>query len=349
MPGTLTTRDELVQHLQESGKHKKGDKMKVDPKELKIGIDEEMEHTDSEKVAREIALDHLHEDPHYYTNLKREHKMTKAKYISKKRGPDGKWIYKYAPSEGAVNPGSKFKTGWGDTEGFRAAAASAGVETYPPGPFDFEMIDAMRERFGKLDKIDPENPKYQRVIEMLDKMPQEALQQLTDSKIKFISSLARNRLKKSLTEGDMTEQGLILVITPGSLTKAASLSAVGSGHPAKLSQPGGKTKSSIPYTGHEERMRLANMAADRMLGRGATPSEDEGKYGSIPRTDLQGRPTGDQPPYTGYATGVSGMRSQAHDNFGKQTIVVKPSELGSSAPEGTTEHTPVRKVRKPKQ
>lgn len=41
-----------------------------DPEELTIGITAEMEHTDNPEVARKIALDHLAEDPKYYTKLK---------------------------------------------------------------------------------------------------------------------------------------------------------------------------------------------------------------------------------------------------------------------------------------
>jgi len=39
-------------------------------KELKAGTDVEMEHTKEKDKAREIALDHLHEFPDYYTRLK---------------------------------------------------------------------------------------------------------------------------------------------------------------------------------------------------------------------------------------------------------------------------------------
>jgi uracil-DNA glycosylase len=41
----------------------------VDQDELKRGITHEMEHTDDPKIAEEIALDHLSEDPKYYTKL----------------------------------------------------------------------------------------------------------------------------------------------------------------------------------------------------------------------------------------------------------------------------------------
>lgn len=41
-----------------------------DSKQLAMGIRHEMEHTNSKAVAREIAMDHLAEDPEYYTKLK---------------------------------------------------------------------------------------------------------------------------------------------------------------------------------------------------------------------------------------------------------------------------------------
>jgi uncharacterized membrane-anchored protein YjiN (DUF445 family) len=40
-----------------------------DQEQLKAGIKVEMEHTDDPKIAREIAMDHLTEDPQYYVKL----------------------------------------------------------------------------------------------------------------------------------------------------------------------------------------------------------------------------------------------------------------------------------------
>lgn len=42
-----------------------------DPKELENGIQHEMEHTKNRKIAKEIAKDHLSEDPNYYKKLKK--------------------------------------------------------------------------------------------------------------------------------------------------------------------------------------------------------------------------------------------------------------------------------------
>lgn len=40
-----------------------------DPKQLKIGTEIELEHTDDRKEAEKIAKDHLNECPDYYTRL----------------------------------------------------------------------------------------------------------------------------------------------------------------------------------------------------------------------------------------------------------------------------------------
>ena len=41
---------------------------KIDPEELKKGIKTEFEHTSDPKMDKKIAMDHLEEDPKYYTS-----------------------------------------------------------------------------------------------------------------------------------------------------------------------------------------------------------------------------------------------------------------------------------------
>jgi hypothetical protein len=51
-----------------------GDKLDyadADPKQLAMGGSVEKEHTGSKVLAKEIALDHLKEDPKYYSKLKK--------------------------------------------------------------------------------------------------------------------------------------------------------------------------------------------------------------------------------------------------------------------------------------
>lgn len=60
-----------------------GDKVtekSVDPTQLKMGIEVEMEHTSDPNIAKEIAIDHLVEDPKYYTKLTAMEAKTKEGY-----------------------------------------------------------------------------------------------------------------------------------------------------------------------------------------------------------------------------------------------------------------------------
>ena len=55
----------------------KADKMKpgdFDKKQLAVGTKHEREHTTDKGLAREIAMDHLAEDPNYYKKLKKMEK-----------------------------------------------------------------------------------------------------------------------------------------------------------------------------------------------------------------------------------------------------------------------------------
>jgi len=56
------------------GKGDKLDEKDVDPEQLRMGIGVELEHTKNKALAKEIALDHLAEDPRYYTMMKKIHK-----------------------------------------------------------------------------------------------------------------------------------------------------------------------------------------------------------------------------------------------------------------------------------
>lgn len=59
----------------------KADKKKpsdFDKKALAQGVKVELEHTDDKKVAMEIAMDHLTEDPNYYDKLKQVEKVKKS-------------------------------------------------------------------------------------------------------------------------------------------------------------------------------------------------------------------------------------------------------------------------------
>jgi hypothetical protein len=52
------------------GKGDRANTSKFDRDEIEMGTKHELEHTNDHELAREIAIDHLTEDPHYYSDLK---------------------------------------------------------------------------------------------------------------------------------------------------------------------------------------------------------------------------------------------------------------------------------------
>jgi len=60
---------ELIQELEIL--KEKSLKENFDPKELEMGIEDEMEHTSNKETAKRIAQDHLRKDPHYYSKMKK--------------------------------------------------------------------------------------------------------------------------------------------------------------------------------------------------------------------------------------------------------------------------------------
>ena len=58
-------------HSDKNSKGSVGKMYKHLQNQLKKGIKVEMEHTNDESIAKEISMDHLFEDPNYYTKLKK--------------------------------------------------------------------------------------------------------------------------------------------------------------------------------------------------------------------------------------------------------------------------------------
>ena len=88
-------------------------------KELEMGIKVEMEHTKDKKKAKEIAMDHLFEDPKYYTKLKKiENKEQIIGKTEKMDKPIGK-LTSFSKSE------NKEATGSGSSGGYVGQVAFA--------------------------------------------------------------------------------------------------------------------------------------------------------------------------------------------------------------------------------
>lgn len=78
------------------GKAERSGPIKVEPSEVQLGVKHEMEHTSDPKVALEIALDHLAENPVYYSEL--EVKMGDEQEMEPEEGAPPQAI----PTEGRV-------------------------------------------------------------------------------------------------------------------------------------------------------------------------------------------------------------------------------------------------------
>lgn len=59
--------------------------MWVDRRQLELGTREELEHTDNVEIAKQIALDHLHEIPDYYTRLRAMERQATRRRPAKRR------------------------------------------------------------------------------------------------------------------------------------------------------------------------------------------------------------------------------------------------------------------------
>lgn len=81
--------NEFIDDLKKQGLAKNRPDSDFDPIELEVGVAVELEHVDDDDAAKEIAKDHLVEDPHYYTVMlakAEDEVMKKAKKILKDHG-----------------------------------------------------------------------------------------------------------------------------------------------------------------------------------------------------------------------------------------------------------------------
>jgi len=72
--------------------------------------------------------------------------------------------------------------------------------------FTPDQLDTLRASYANISTIDPATPSYKTLIQKMDKYPPEVLKQLAGAKIKFVSGLAGNRVKKLTTTEGLTEE-----------------------------------------------------------------------------------------------------------------------------------------------
>lgn len=139
----------------------------------------------------------------------------------------------------------------------------------------------------------------------------------------------------------MSDVALFIQVDDEKLEKAAKKMS----HPAGLSSVNSNAGGPIPNVAtHAERIKLAQMAAQRMLGSSRPESAKEHQ----PKTqDHKGREAGQKPPMSSFSTDVSGDDSTAAQSYGKPAILKKPSQmLGASGNEKAPSVGTIKKPRK---
>lgn len=62
------------------------------------------------------------------------------------------------------------------------------------------MVASLRKAYGNIDRIDPSSQSYKKLTDFLDKLPKDMLEMLAQADIKWVSMLAKNRLRSMKEE-----------------------------------------------------------------------------------------------------------------------------------------------------
>ena len=69
------------------------------------------------------------------------------------------------------------------------------IESINEAKFSKDQIEIMKMAYGTLSGMNPSSPTYKKFIKFLDRLPKDQLKQLAGANIKFVSMLAKNRLR----------------------------------------------------------------------------------------------------------------------------------------------------------
>jgi len=136
------------------------------------------------------------------------------------------------------------------------------------GKFTKTHLATLRREYAKINKIDPELPSYGNLIAALDNLTQPQLKQLASAKIKWVSSLARNRIerkenpkrKKTMRKKKRSAKQLANDKRLGRMAKARAKAKRGIGRKRKLKV--GRTRLTVKQANPHSRFqkKLASKA-----------------------------------------------------------------------------------------
>jgi hypothetical protein len=144
------------EELYESKKGKSLHPNQIHPQELRMGMQVEMEHTDDPKKAEKIALDHLAENPFYYTQLKLSGVDTKALPTKEKKA-----IAKKKDETELVDKANQMKPVKG-VEKVKASANKAHKETNK-GVSGVQLMSLVAKSSRGVKKMDPTGEKSKKI------------------------------------------------------------------------------------------------------------------------------------------------------------------------------------------
>ena len=114
----------------------------------------------------------------------------------------------------------------GDTFGFGPSPAdklSIRKEEELDESMSSAQVTKLRQEYDKIKTIDPSSDNYKKLTAMLDKLDLKTLQQLAGAKIKFVSSLAQNRVVRKMNE-EKSSEDVEESVNPQKSMKKAGLS-----------------------------------------------------------------------------------------------------------------------------
>jgi len=149
----------------------------IHPQELRMGIRVEMEHTDDPKKAEKIALDHLAENPFYYTALKLS--GVESPSVPKVKAPANTKAKK--ESVELVDKENQMKTPKG-VEKIKASANKAHKETNKGVKGVEELTHIAKKAKGIKQVMSPTGGKMKTIREQLEKLVREILAETFDGR-----------------------------------------------------------------------------------------------------------------------------------------------------------------------
>jgi len=155
----------------------------VNNDELRMGIKVEMEHTDDPEKAKKIALDHLSENPFYYTQLKLSGVDTKA--LPSK---EYKAIAKKKDETEMVDKANQMKTPKG-VEKIKASANKAKKETNKPEK-GIKMMSLVSKTTRGVKKMDATGEKTKTIKEGSEEFVSDRDYDMMDAEYEILTQIA---------------------------------------------------------------------------------------------------------------------------------------------------------------